>query len=88
MEFLIYTIGNFDWAKQVFTGLAMAFDPSTGDFGQANYLFGLGLVLAFFVAAFKQFFEKSQINGGFFGECCQRLPDMDDLFLSKGGCCT
>ncbi|WP_210500924.1 conjugal transfer protein TraG N-terminal domain-containing protein, partial [Vibrio crassostreae] len=67
MEFLIYTIGNFDWARQVFLGLSMAFDPSTGDFGQANYLFGLGLVLSFFVAAFKQFFEKGQIGGEFLG---------------------
>ncbi|MDH5938885.1 conjugal transfer protein TraG N-terminal domain-containing protein [Vibrio splendidus] len=67
MEFLIYTIGNFDWARQVFLGLSMAFDPSTGDFGQANYLFGLGLVLSFFVAALKQFFEKGQIGGEFLG---------------------
>ncbi|CAH6901684.1 TraG_N domain-containing protein [Vibrio chagasii] len=67
MEFLIYTIGNFEWARQVFLGLSMAFDPSTGDFGQANYLFGLGLVLSFFVAALKQFFEKGQIGGEFLG---------------------
>ncbi|CAK2437291.1 conjugal transfer mating pair stabilization protein TraG [Vibrio crassostreae] len=71
MEFLIYTIGNFDWARQVFLGLSMAFDPSTGDFGQPNYLFGLGLVLSFFVAAFKQFFEKGQIGGEFLGTVCK-----------------
>ncbi|KAA8675549.1 conjugal transfer protein TraG N-terminal domain-containing protein [Vibrio gigantis] len=71
MEFLIYTIGNFDWARQVFLGLSMAFDPSTGDFGQPNYLFGLGLVLSFFVAAFKQFFEKGQVGGEFLGTVCK-----------------
>ncbi|MEZ9319654.1 conjugal transfer protein TraG N-terminal domain-containing protein, partial [Vibrio sp. 10N.286.51.E5] len=71
MEFLIYTIGNFDWARQVFLGLSMAFDPSAGDFGQPNYLFGLGLVLSFFVAAFKQFFEKGQIGGEFLGTVCK-----------------
>ncbi|WP_412500567.1 conjugal transfer protein TraG N-terminal domain-containing protein [Vibrio cyclitrophicus] len=71
MEFLIYTIGNFDWARQVFLGLSMAFNPSAGDFGQPNYLFGLGLVLSFFVAAFKQFFEKGQIGGEFLGTVCK-----------------
>ncbi|USD58916.1 conjugal transfer protein TraG N-terminal domain-containing protein [Vibrio sp. SCSIO 43140] len=61
--FVIYTIGNFEWIVQVFTGLSMAFDTGSGEFGITNYVFGLGLLLSFFAAMLKNIIEKGQIGG-------------------------
>lgn len=62
MEFLIYTIGDFEWSETVFRSLAMAFDPGSGVFGQANVLFGLGLLLSFFAGALKGIMEKGTVS--------------------------
>ncbi|WP_299021030.1 hypothetical protein, partial [uncultured Photobacterium sp.] len=60
MEFTIYTSGNFDFMMMIFNGLAMAFDEASGDFGNANYIMGLGLVIAVFAGSIKGIMEKGQ----------------------------
>ncbi|MEZ8030346.1 conjugal transfer protein TraG N-terminal domain-containing protein, partial [Enterovibrio norvegicus] len=60
MEVVIYTIGDHDFASIVMGGVALAFDPDSGHFGNQNSLFGLGLVLALFCGILKGVLEKGQ----------------------------
>ena len=88
MEFLIYTIGDFEWSETVFRSLAMAFDPGTGVFGQANVLFGLGLLLSFFAGALKGIMEKgtvsfSMVVKGYLLWILLFLPRVDVVLESK-----
>ncbi|UJF20212.1 conjugal transfer protein TraG N-terminal domain-containing protein (plasmid) [Vibrio sp. SS-MA-C1-2] len=64
MEWTIYTLGNFDFTSRIFRAVQMAFDPSTGDFGNANYVLGLGLLLAVLAGALKGIFEKGMPDFG------------------------